>query len=658
MPDVMWADNAAVAIGERLVADVVADDSTATWWTNELVKGASPPRTEPQLAGGSLYAGTAGIALFLAELGAVTGRRDFQDLARVALAHAMTHGPVLPARVYGLHAGMAGVLFAAAAYLRHWPDAELRRRSEDLLRTISSAEKNGSRLDVIGGEAGTILGLLAVTDVFDAQAIDAICAPLGWRLIRAANAEPWGISWPGGSPRLANLCGMAHGAAGIGLALLELHARTGRELFRAAGEEAFAYEAHWFDAAEGNWADLRNGPLDRYRSENRLGELDVLVRSGGPLALSGKTYMTAWCHGAPGIALARARAFDLLGSERYRDEALAALPLIRRSLDWTDAGHSLCHGFMGNAQCLLRIADLLKMPEVTSWTLRRIEEVASAVMSGRDRWRSGRLNQVPDPVLMVGEAGIGLALLGLTRPVPSVVLPKCVARRPPRPVRDPLFLRVKIATGCFPHTSAAMGAQRLKKVLLEEEGLGTPCMDELERRLAAAAAQDDSLSDAFWADSVMLKRAREEPFDRGFGFLSKVLPRSTRASGSLVLSPWVRLEQRSERCWLLYADADGRWIIRPLDPGVASLVELFHTPRTVTEATDAMARMSGESANDLHEWVEEQVRACLDAGILMSAVLSTAIRRSAAGGPEPERADDWSPSRSGPTRNREVSVPK
>ena len=82
------------------------------------------------------------------------------------------------------------------------------------------------------------------------------------------------------------LTGLAHGAAGIGLALLELHKATGRADFLEAGLGAFAYEDSLFDPRQGNWPDLRG--------------FDAV-----PDATKAATYPLAWCHGAPGYRLGK-----------------------------------------------------------------------------------------------------------------------------------------------------------------------------------------------------------------------------------------------------------------------------------------------------------------------------------------------------------------
>ena len=63
-----------------------------------------------------------------------------------------------------------------------------------------------------------------------------------------------------GSPPV---CGLSHGPAGIGWALLELFAATGDERFLTAGMGAFEYERHWLDARTGTWPDLRLGGQHR-----------------------------------------------------------------------------------------------------------------------------------------------------------------------------------------------------------------------------------------------------------------------------------------------------------------------------------------------------------------------------------------------------------
>ena len=90
---------------------------------------------------------------------------------------------------------------------------------------------------MIGGNAGAIPALLALSrDLATSRESDrhrALAIALGEQLCRKAirNGDVW--SWDaedGNGPGTASapLTGMSHGASGIAVALLELHAATGR----------------------------------------------------------------------------------------------------------------------------------------------------------------------------------------------------------------------------------------------------------------------------------------------------------------------------------------------------------------------------------------------------------------------------------------------
>src|SRR5262249_60602800 len=76
-----------------------------------------------------------------------------------------------------------------------------------------------------------------------------------------------------------SLSGMCHGLAGFAYALASLAAARGREDFADAAAECIAFEDQSYDPARPNWPDLR--------------------AAGQPV------WPCQWCHGAPGIGLAR-----------------------------------------------------------------------------------------------------------------------------------------------------------------------------------------------------------------------------------------------------------------------------------------------------------------------------------------------------------------
>jgi lantibiotic biosynthesis protein len=166
---------------------------------------------------------------------------------------------------------------------------------------------------------------------------------------------------------------------------LELFHETREDKFRVAAEEGFRYERSCFDVERENWPDFRE-PGGHY--------LDPPPR-----------FLTAWCHGAPGIGLSRLRAWQILGDDVYREEAEAAIRTTLKSFG-DEGSYCLCHGHAGNAELLLRASEVLGKPEY--------RDAAERVgVEGVEPWRCGGPTENETPDLMLGLAGIGYFYLRL-----------------------------------------------------------------------------------------------------------------------------------------------------------------------------------------------------------------------------------------------------
>lgn len=414
----------AVHIGKRLTAKALWAGDACTWAI--MIPDRAPRarrRTVRVRAGGALYDGTSGIALFLAELSAVTGCEEFARAALGGLRFAIDPARGLPNNMFGLHSGRVGIAYAAARVALVLDIPQLTADAEAILRPLLGHERYDTRLDVIGGAAGAIPALLWLADRVDAQLATEVAVNLGERLIATAIREPVGWSWRTMTAVVRNLCGYAHGAAGVAHALLELHSVTGDGAYRYAAEQAMLYERAFFRQDLGNWPDLRHvGELSDYLFEGRVEDLRRRLFSGPSFSVPKQRYVTAWCHGAAGIGLSRMRAVQLLGGSTYQDEALAALHNTAASLK-EGVNYSLCHGLAGNCELLLVASEQLDEPEwrhlAEQCALRGIERYEDTARS----WPCGTWGGVSDPSLLIGEAGIGLFLLRLACPqVPSVLL--------------------------------------------------------------------------------------------------------------------------------------------------------------------------------------------------------------------------------------------
>ncbi|HEX6595453.1 MAG TPA: lanthionine synthetase LanC family protein, partial [Acidimicrobiales bacterium] len=250
--------------------------------------------------------------------------------------------------------------------------------------------------DLIAGKAGTVLALLALGRP-DAA------AEAGERLLDQAARSATGWCWPSPPPATEPpLCGMGHGASGIGLALLELAQATGDDRFAEAAGQAFAYERTWLNRDEGNWPDLRE--LDWSRLH--LGEEPP--------------YLPFWCHGGPGIGLARLRAYALTGDGLALAEAAAAIDTSTANAFRAGGGEtnlSLCHGLGSLSELHLVAADVTGEGEHADIARRLAELTLKGLAAdlGEDV-PCGVPNGGETPGLMLGLAGVAATLLRLADP--------------------------------------------------------------------------------------------------------------------------------------------------------------------------------------------------------------------------------------------------
>jgi len=397
------ADLAQVAtgIGERLVREAVWYRGQCNW----VALGAAGPPPVQRALGPELGAGTAGIALFLAQLAAAGGDAPLRRTALGAVGQALAHAGQAPP--HGLYTGRIGVAYAAARCGLLLGEERLVAGAGRLARG-RRATGGERRFDLLGGSAGSIAGLLALARLLSDERLVQRAQRLGDELAEGARRGREGWSWPApGERRMHGRCGMAHGAAGIAWALLELHAATGAPRHRAAAERALDYERHWFDPQRADWPDL--GGIER---RERRGTFCAPPATG-------------WADGAPGIALARLRAWRIAGDERLRGEAETALATtaahVDRELLTAGADFTLGRGLAGGAEALL--AGVALHPQGAELARRAGEIAASRHAGSLDGWPCGIAGAGLAPGLLGGHAGIGLLYLRLhDRAVPSPLL--------------------------------------------------------------------------------------------------------------------------------------------------------------------------------------------------------------------------------------------
>jgi lantibiotic modifying enzyme len=351
------------------------------------------------------------VALFLAELAALTGEAWPRHTALGAIRQALRGVDTLPpATRWGLFTGGCGIALAGARVGILVRDAALLEHAARLIQRAIAEAPDGQGSDLIAGRAGMLAACVVLHALLWEASLLTYAIRLGEALLQSAASTAAGDSWPSAdAPARRHLTGLAHGAAGVGYSLLELFTVTGEERYRHAAERAFAYERSWFDPTVGNWPDFRDEPARR--------------RTGRPRA-----FATTWCHGAPGIALSRLRAYVLLHDEHYKAEALTALHTTLTSLaTWLHTGlgnYSLCHGLTGNAETLLYGGQVFGPDAAEDAQLAYdVGQVGLEAYAGQGRpWPCG-ISRGDTPGLMLGLAGIGYFYLRLANPsMPSLLL--------------------------------------------------------------------------------------------------------------------------------------------------------------------------------------------------------------------------------------------
>ena len=460
----------------------------------------------------------------------------------------------------------------------------------------------------------------------------------------------------------------AHGAAGMGLALLELYRATGRGKYRFAAEMAFAYERQFFDGETSNWPDLRHKEIGDYVYYGRIEELREAAAANAVPRYEPK-YMSAWCHGSPGIGLSRVRAFELTGQSLYKEEAEAALRSTFLFLDGPggDGNYSFCHGMAGNCELPLYAAAVFEDPSLREACERCAARGWESYEQAGRPWLCGTLGGVADPSLMLGEAGIGYFFLRLFSPeTPSILL-----LRPPVPERredadEESFEELRqLAVGeYFGETLGSFHALKQRPVSLAAPSDDTSPLlrspveaayETLRQRVEqAGGAQKEQLADAFERERERYELALElRDFTAEYlRALTRLAPEEVPwRSGQFRLADHSRLvinqwdwdgwlvareggaesaEPPEEEVYSLLYRQENRIHIRKVSPFAALILDAVETPSPLQEIVAGVAEaVAGEiDRGELAEQVLLQVQQLYRAGFVDFSPVETELHRT------------------------------
>lgn len=393
----------AVEIAKELQQRAIhATDGSVTW----IGMGYIPETQRMQLQplGYGLYDGVCGVALFLAALAKITGDEGFRDLALSALQPLRKTlrktDPSFQRKItkqmgIGGGIGLGSIVYTLVRVSQFLDEPELLDIASLAASLITQKSIAGDRkLDPIAGSAGAILGLLSLYQAKVNPAILEQALACGYHLLNNRVESDSGFkAWATLGGKLVT--GFSHGAAGIAYALLRLYKTTLEPVFLEAAEEAIAYERSVFCPNIGNWPDAEDNPF----------------------------FMTSWCHGAPGIGLARLGGLEILDTAQIRQEIAVALNTTQQF--GLQALDHLCCGNFGRMEMTLVAASKLSRLDLeetvqkqAAWLVARAKQVGAFYLFPE------LPGDVYNPGFFPGTAGIGYQLLRLAYPnsLPCVLM--------------------------------------------------------------------------------------------------------------------------------------------------------------------------------------------------------------------------------------------
>jgi len=356
----------------------IVREQSSTWISQQWLRGGAVGTLAPLDL--DLYGGSLGVALFLASAGRVLDV-DFHEhvgraLSRLRRIIASTRAERLPRSIgLGAGVGVGSILYGLCVLSEITGDEAWALSALALAKNAPDWSAAPRQLDAIGGAAGYILGLLKLYSRYPDDAFLDRAVTLGQRLLDALSADTV-------DARFQSDHGIAHGAAGLCLALRRLGNTAASSTFRDTIQVLEFKVARFFE----------RGSVPRAN----------------------------WCRGSAGIGLV------LLETDNEGDTQLArslhehAVDLARHPFSGKD--DSLCCGAVGVNEYVRVAADHFADRDLrTNADIGLASIVTEARHRGSYRWPSGDNGQ--NLSFFRGVAGIGYTLVRRLDPrFPNVVI--------------------------------------------------------------------------------------------------------------------------------------------------------------------------------------------------------------------------------------------
>jgi type 2 lantibiotic biosynthesis protein LanM len=390
---------AALVIANKICRDAIWNGDTCNWVGLTSETDATDRIVYSRALPPDFYDGVAGVVYFLLQVYRLQPNPVLFKTINGALQQIMAFKGDKENLFPGFYQGKAGIVFVLKEAAKILDNPAIAESAEKKMKQLISLPVDDEQFDIISGYAGVILFLLFLYRQEETKQKELLnrSIELGNFIIQKANKTTFGYSWKTLDTGNRNLTGYAHGASGIASALNELYAITQLEIFLHAGNEAFRYEDSFFNEQQQNWPD--------FRFENKDNDKGREICS------------LAWCHGAPGIGLARLRAFEITQDEKCKAAALKAIGVTKNYFNAENVrDYSLCHGLFGNAILLLKAASVFHSAELEEIAYKQADKCLEQFIDQDIPVPNGYESAMESPCFMQGNSGIGYFFLHLYNP--------------------------------------------------------------------------------------------------------------------------------------------------------------------------------------------------------------------------------------------------
>lgn len=375
-------------IASRVSSSAIKSNNTFSWsgYTmdtgNKLVLGMLSPM---------LYDGSLGIACFLNSVDSHVNEQLINTIIAAEVKRAYNGTMDI-----SFASGIAGLLYALVK--THRNDNDNLQTAMNLAQLIEHANiKRDKKYDIMAGSAGLLLSLATLYKAAHSADVLELMVTIAHHLLEGRVTDPASRALTWRSEQFDRpLTGFSHGASGIACALLTLYDITGIEKYKQAFYQSLQFENHYRNAEHTNWCDLRK---------------------------TGYDCKIAWCHGAPGIGLARLRAYGILKDRVLLPDVETAIAITKKNL-LSDTDFYCC-GNTGRIDFLIEAAHVLGRPALLQYARKALVALINRKNS-RGWYQTSDVENVgmENPSLFRGAAGIGYTLLRSINPakVPCIGL--------------------------------------------------------------------------------------------------------------------------------------------------------------------------------------------------------------------------------------------